>query len=129
MNEATFCLAKGKYISATIMFRRAIQIIAKQILGAEGKTLFKQLEWLKENKNLMGIDLVDVFHDNAKLIKDIGNQGAHPDDDLELHIFSESDANGLYDLFIHLIHEIFVKPVKIKAIQEELKLSRKIGSK
>jgi hypothetical protein len=124
--EANFCLTHSKYLSAAILFRRAIQIIAKDILGATGKTLFLQLEWLKNNKNKLGIDLGEVFHDNSKIIKDIGNQGAHPDDDITLHNFTKEDANGLHDLFISIIHELFVKPIKLKAIQEELKQNRKL---
>lgn len=126
VSEASFCLTNGKYVSSAIMFRRAIQIIAKQVLGAQGKSLYNQLEWLKGNVNLLKIDLTEVFHDNMQLIKDIGNQGAHPDDDIELHAFSKSDADGLHDLFIHLIQVIFVIPAKLKALQEELKSTRKI---
>ena len=125
-NEATYCLNNSKYISSAILFRRAIQIVAKQVLGAKGKTLFNQLEWLKTNPNLLKIDLTEVFHDNTQIIKDIGNQGAHPDDDITLHDFTKDDANGLHDLFISIIHEIFVKPEKMKALQEELKKNRKL---
>lgn len=126
VSEANFCLTHSKNLSAAILFRRAIQIIAKDILGATGKTLFLQLEWLKTNKNKLAIDLAEVFHDNTKIIKDIGNQGAHPDDDIELHNFTKKDADGLHDLFLSIIHEIFVKPTKLKAIQDELKQNRKL---
>lgn len=126
VSEANFCLTHSKNLSAAILFRRAIQIIAKDILGATGKTLFLQLEWLKINKNKLGLDLGEVFHDNTKIIKDIGNQGAHPDEDIELHDFTKKDAEGLHDLFISIIHEIFVKPIKLKAIQDELKQNRKL---
>jgi hypothetical protein len=125
-NEADYCLSNSKFIASAILFRRAIQLLAKEVLGGNGKTLFKQLEWLQSNKNLLKIDLTDIFHDNAKIIKDIGNQGAHPDDDITLHDFTKNDASGLHDLFISIIHEIFVKPAKMKALQEELKKSRKL---
>lgn len=126
VSEASFCLSHSRNISAAILFRRAIQVLAKEILGATGKTLHLQLEWLKTNKNKLNIDLVEIFHDNAKIIKDIGNQGAHPDDDITLHNFTKEDAEGLHDLFLSIIHEIFVKPTKLKAIQDELKLNRKL---
>jgi hypothetical protein len=125
--EANSCLKNSKFLAAAILFRRAIQIVAKNVLGAKGKTLFNQLEWLKTNKNSLNIDLTEVFHENAKIIKDIGNQGAHPDDDITLHEFTKEDANGLHDLFISIIHEIFVKPEKMKALQEELKKNRKLS--
>ncbi len=125
-NEADYCLINSKFIASAILHRRAIQVLVKEVLGGKGKTLYKQLEWLQSNENLLKIDLTDVFHDNTKIIKDIGNQGAHPDDDITLHDFSKDDAYGLHDLFISIIHEIFVKPVKMKALQEELKKSRKL---
>lgn len=125
--EANYCLSNSKFIASAILYRRAIQILAKDVLGAKGKTLFNQLEWLKTNENKLKMDLTEVFHDNIKIIKDIGNQGAHPDDDITLHDFTKDDANGLHDLFISIIHEIFVKPSKMKALQEELKKNRKLS--
>ena len=125
-NEADYCLSNSKFIASAILYRRAIQILAKEVLGGKGKTLFNQLEWLQSNVNLLKIDLTEIFHDNVKIIKDIGNQGAHPDDDITLHEFTKDDAHGLHDLFISIIHEIFVKPAKMKALQEELKKSRKL---
>ncbi len=125
-SEADYCLSNSKFIASAILYRRAIQILAKEVLGATGRTLYKQLEWLKTNENLLKIDLTDVFHDNAKIIKDIGNQGAHPDDDITLHEFTKEDSNGLHDLFLSIIHEVYVKPSKMKALQEELKKSRKL---
>lgn len=126
VSEASFCLSHSRNIAAAILFRRAIQILAKDVLGATGKTLQSQLDWLKTSKNKLGIDLADIFHENAQIIKDIGNQGAHPDDDVTLHNFSKKDADGLHDLFISIIHEIFVKPANDKALREELKKSRKL---
>lgn len=124
--EANYCLTNSKFIASAILYRRAIQILVKNVLGGKGNTLFKQLEWLKTNENLLKIDLTEIFHDNAKIIKDIGNQGAHPDDDITLHDFEKEDALGLHDLFLSIIHEIFVKPAKMKALQEELKKNRKL---
>lgn len=126
VTEAMFTMAHGKFISSAIMFRRSIQIIAKEILGAKGKTLHKQLEWLTENPNLLAIDLTNLFHDNSKLIKDVGNQGAHPDDDITLHNFTEDDVNNLHDLFLVIVNEIFIKPEKLKAIQADLIKNRKL---
>jgi hypothetical protein len=125
-SEANYCLSHSKFLASSILYRRALQILAKDVLGAKGKTLFNKLEWLKTNENLLKSDLTDVFHDNSKIIKDVGNQGAHPDDDSTLHDFTKDDAFGLHDLFISIIHEVFVKPKKIKALQDELKTSRKL---
>lgn len=126
VSEAMFGMTHGKYISSAIMFRRALQIIAKDILGAKGKTLYNQLEWLITNENALKVDLTNLFHDNSKLIKDVGNQGAHLDQDITLQDFTQNDVNNLHDLFLVIVNEIFIKPTKLKAIQEDLIKNRKI---
>ncbi|WP_266204686.1 DUF4145 domain-containing protein [Pontibacter kalidii] len=124
--EAKYALQHSQYMSATIMFRRALQILVKDILGAKGRTLYKELEWLKDNVNALQINLTDVFHDNSSLIRQVGNQGAHPDKDEELQEFSEEDANAVHDLFLLLVNEVFVLPAKIKAMKMELAERRKL---
>jgi Domain of unknown function (DUF4145) len=125
-SEADYCMSNSKFLASAILFRRAVQILVKDVLKAKGNTLHAQLEWIKLNENALKVDLSELFHDNAKIIKDIGNQGAHPDDDITLHNFTKEDAYGLHDLFISIIHEVFVKPAKIKALHEELKKTRKL---
>ena len=124
--EAKYTLQHSQFMAATIMFRRALQILAKDILGAKGGTLFKQLEWLKDNENSLKINLTEIFHDNSKLIRQVGNQGAHPDNDEDLQEFTEKDANSVHDIFLLLINEIFVLPEKIKAMKRELTERRKL---
>jgi hypothetical protein len=126
ITEAIYCLDGSQYISAAIMFRRGLQILAKDVLGATGKDLYNQLEWLKTNPNKLGVSLTNMFHDNSELLRKVGNQGAHPDNDPTLHNFTEDDANGLHDLFLVIINEVFVLPAKMKALQDELKTRRKI---
>ena len=124
--EAKYTLQHSQFMSATIMFRRALQILAKDILGAKGNTLFKQLEWLKTNENNLKVNLTELFHDNSKLIRQVGNQGAHPDEDKELQEFTEKDANAVHDLFLLLVNEVFVIPAKLKAMKSELTERRKL---
>lgn len=126
IKEAIFCLDGSQFISAAIMFRRGLQILAKDVLGAIGKDLYYQLEWLKTNSNKLGVSLTNLFHDNSELIRKVGNQGAHPDTDPTLQVFTEEDANGLHDLFLLLINEVFILPTKMKALQDELKTRRKL---
>lgn len=127
VSEAMFCMGHSKYTSATIMFRRAIQIIAHNILGAPKGTLARQLKWLKNNENTLKIDLTEVFHENSEIIKEIGNQGAHPEDEISLQEFTQEEMNLLHDLFQSTITEIFIKPYRLKEIQENLKSKRKIN--
>lgn len=126
LKEAKYVLDHGQYISGTIMYRRGLQILVKEILGANGPTLEKQLNWLKSNSNNLNIDLTELFHDNGKLIRQVGNQGAHPDDDPDLHVFSESDAKAVHDLFMELINAVFIIPAKMKSLKEDLKSRRKL---
>ncbi|THD66443.1 DUF4145 domain-containing protein [Robertkochia marina] len=124
--EAMFCMAHSKYTSATIMFRRAIQIMAANILGAPKGTLARQLNWLKSNENRLKIDLTEVFHENSHIIKEIGNQGAHPEDEISLQDFTKEEMDLLHDLFQSTISEVFIKPALLKSIQDELKQRRRI---
>ena len=124
--EAKFNLENSQYMSATIMFRRGLQILAKDILGAKGHSLYQQLEWLKENENKLKISLSELFHDNSKLVRLVGNQGAHPDEDKDLHEFNEADANSVHDLFLLLINEVFVMPEKMRLMKKELSERRKL---
>jgi hypothetical protein len=126
VSEALFCLESSQFISAAIMLRRALQILVKDILGAKGKELFNQLEWLKTNPNLLSINLTNMFHDNSELIRKIGNQGAHPSEDIALQDFTEEDANALHDLFLIIINEVFILPAKMQALKKDLKSRRKI---
>ncbi|MBL1231387.1 MAG: DUF4145 domain-containing protein [Flavobacteriales bacterium] len=124
--EAKYTLQHSQYMAATIMFRRALQILVKDILGAKGKTLFLQLEWLKENENSLKVNLTELFHDNSKLIRQVGNQGAHPDNDEKLQGFAKEDAEAVHDLFLLLVNEIFVLPAKLAEMKKELSERRKL---
>lgn len=127
VDEALFCMQHNKNISAVIMFRRALQIIVKDILGGKGKTIYNQLTWIKENENNLKINLSEMFHDNSNLIKNIGNQGAHPDIDEDLHTFTGNDVAQLHDLYLIIVTEIFIKPEKLFKLKEELKINRKLS--
>ncbi|WP_312312219.1 DUF4145 domain-containing protein [Empedobacter brevis] len=125
--EAKFNLDNSQYMSSAMMYRRGLQILAKQVLGAKGKTLFNQLNWLKDNQNILNIELSELFHDNSNLIREVGNQSAHPEEDEELHEFTKEDAFALHDLFLILVNEIFVLPEKLNAMKNELKNRRKLN--
>lgn len=126
LSEANFCLEHSKYTSAVIMFRRCLDIIAKHILGAEGRTLGFKLQWLEKNPNKLGINLSKTFLENSKIVKEIGDQGAHADDDEKLHYFSAEEAYATYDLFISIVHEVFVVPQREEETRKLLLNSRKI---
>lgn len=126
VGEAMFCMHHGQLIAATIMFRRAIQIIAKDILGAEGNSLAKQLDWLRDHNNSLSVNLTDLFHENADLIRKVGNQGAHPDVDEDLQTFEKEDVHALHDLLLAIIGEIFIRPQKEAELKKSLKANRKL---
>ena len=127
IKEAIYDLEHGQYISSAIMYRKAIQILAKTILGAKGGRLIDQLKWLEKNPNTLGIDLTDLFHENADLIREVGNQAAHPDLDPDLYEFTKEDAFALHNLFNEINSELFIKPAALKKIKEDLKNRRKLS--
>ena len=44
------------------------------------------------------------------IIKEAGNQGAHPDNDPDLLEFTSEDAQDLQNVFMELVSDLFVVP-------------------
>lgn len=124
--EAIKCLQFGAYRSSAAMFRRALQIIVRDILGSKEKWLASALKDLKGSKNLLGIILSSDFHQYSYIIKEAGNQAAHPDKDTDLLDFTKQDALDLRDIFLEIVNELFVNPAALKKAKENLMNTRKI---
>jgi hypothetical protein len=124
--EAIKCLQFGAYKASAAMFRRALQIIVREILGSKEKWLASALKNLKNSKNSLGILLSSDFHQYSYIIKEAGNQAAHPDQDPDLLDFTKQDALDLRDIFLEIVNELFVKPALLKKAEENLLNKRKI---
>lgn len=126
--EAIRSMDANCYLASAAMFRRALQIITRDILGAKPDTLANEIKSLIGVKNKLGITLTNDFSSNGYIIKECGNQGAHPDKDPDLLDFTSEDAHDLYNIFIEIVSDLFVAPVAAKKAREDLLARRKIST-
>lgn len=124
--EAVKCMQVRSFKAAATMFRRALQIIVRDILGADNWKLADSLKKLKNQPNKLGVVLSEDFHNYSYIIKETGNQGAHPDNDIDLIEFTEEDATDLMNIFLEVVNELFIKPTLLKQAAENLQRKRKI---
>lgn len=113
-------------IAAAAMFRRALQVITRKILGAPPGNLAGELRQVV-GKHYNGVTIRSDFSDVGYVIKEAGNQGAHPDQDPDLLDFSEQDARDLQGIFLQMAGELFVVPAATKKAREEFMQRRKIA--
>lgn len=126
--EAIRCLDSGCNLAAAAMLRRALQIITREILGASPGTLAGELKEIvkKGKENSLGVALTNDFAENSFIVKECGNQAAHPDSDIDLLEFELEDANNLYNIFIEIVSELFVVPKAAQKARDQLLEKRKI---
>jgi len=110
------------------MFRRALQIITRDILGAKPSNLAKELRDVV-GKKFNGATIDNDFSDISYIIKEAGNQGAHADDDPDLLDFTQKDAEDLQKIFMELVSKLFVEPEAVRKTREGFLRKRKITKK
>jgi hypothetical protein len=129
--EAIRCLGNNCPMAAAAMFRRALQIITRDILGAKVGTLASELDSLVGKPNKLGIALSKSFSKNGYIIREVGNQAAHPDSDTDLLAFTHDDAQNLYEIFLEVVAELFIAPAAAaqatKTLMERRKLTQSPG--
>lgn len=113
-------------IAAAAMFRRALQVITRNILGATPGNLAGELRQVVGRQH-NGTTVRSDFSDVAYIIKEAGNQGAHPDEDPDLLDFTEQDARDLQSIFLQMAGELFVVPAATKKAREDFMQRRKIS--
>lgn len=126
--QAIRAMDGNAHIAAAAMFRRALQVITRELLGATPGNLAKELKEVV-GKQYNGITITDDFSNIGYIIKEAGNQGAHPDADSDLLDFTEQDSQDLQRIFMELITELFVVPEATKRAREEFLNRRKISPK
>ena len=112
-------------LAAAAMFRRAVQVITRELLGAKPGNLAKELEVIV-GKAYNGATVTKNFADVAYIVKEVGNQGAHPDRDPDLLDFTPQDASDLQQVFMELVSELFVIPAAIERAKADFLARRKI---
>lgn len=125
-SEAIRCWNNNCPMAAASMFRRALQIVTRDILGAPPSTLANELAWVVGKPNKLGVTLSKGFETNGYILRAVGNQGAHPDQDPDLLTFTSEDAGDLYDIFLEVVSELFVVPAASQAAKQKLMERRKI---
>lgn len=112
-------------LAAAAMFRRALQIITRDLLGAKPGNLANELNEVV-GKSFNGGTVTKNFAEIGYVIKEAGNQGAHPDKDPDLLDFTAEDADDLQGVFMELVSELFIVPAAILKSKQEFMARRKI---
>lgn len=129
--EAVKCLDNSCYLASATMFRRALQIITRDVLGATPSTLANELKEIVASgkSNKLGIEITNNFSSNSYIVRSCGNQSAHPDKDMDLLDFELEDAQNLYNIFLEIVSELFVAPKAAQKAKDELLQKRKLINK
>jgi hypothetical protein len=124
--QAIRAMDANAYLAAAAMFRRALQVITRDLLGAKQSTLANELREVV-GKSFNGGTITANFGENGYLIKEGGNQGAHPDKDPDLLDFTAEDAEDLQRIFMELVSELFIIPAATQRTKQEFMARRKIN--
>jgi hypothetical protein len=112
-------------LAAAAMFRRALQVVTRDVLGAKPGNLANELREVV-GKEFNGVKITANFSDVGYIIKEAGNQGAHPDADPDLLTFTAQAAEDLQRVFLELVSDLFIVPAAIKKSREDFLARRKI---
>ena len=123
--EAIRAKAANAPHAAATMFRRALQIITHDLIGVKSRTLADELR-LAVGRTYNGVTISTNFSQNAYIVKEAGNQGAHPDQDPDLLDFTLQDVEDLQDIFMELVRELFVVPAAIEKTRAGFMARKKI---
>lgn len=124
--QAIRAMDANAHIAAAAMFRRALQVITREILKVERGNLANELR-LAVGMKYNGATITKDFSDIAYIIKEVGNQGAHPDEDPDLLDFTPKDAEDLQKIFMELVSDLFVVPEVVKKAKADFMQRRKIN--
>lgn len=115
-------------LAAAAMFRRALQVITRDLLGAKPGNLANELNEVV-GKPFNGGVITSNFASIGYIIKEVGNQGAHPDKDPDLLDFTGEDAQDLQQIFMEIVSDLFIVPVAKEKARQEFMARRKVTPK
>jgi hypothetical protein len=115
-------------LAAAAMFRRALQVITRDLIGVKPGNLAAELQAVV-GKIYNGIPITSNFANVGYIVKEAGNQCAHPDTDPDLLDFTPQDASDLQQVFMELVSELFVVPATIEKTRADFLARRKITLK
>jgi hypothetical protein len=125
--QAVRAMDANAHLAAAAMFRRAVQVITRDFLGAKPGNLGNELKQVV-GKSHNGITITENFATNGYIVKEAGNQGAHPDKDPDLLDFSPQDAEDLQRIFMELVSELFIVPEAARKAKADFLTRRKIST-
>lgn len=126
--QAVRAMDANAQLAAAAMFRRALQIITRELLQAKPGNLANELNEVV-GKSYNGVTVTANFANNAYIVKEVGNQGAHPDADPDLLDFTAQDAEDLQQIFMEIVSELFIIPAAARKAREEFMARRKVLAK
>jgi hypothetical protein len=125
--QAIRSMDANAHIAAAAMFRRAVQVITREILRVARGNLANELRQIV-GMTYNGTTITANFSTLGYIIKEAGDQGAHPDADPDLLTFTSQDASDLQQIFMELVSDLFIVPVAMRKAREEFLERRKIGA-
>jgi hypothetical protein len=125
--QAVRAMDANAHLAAAAMFRRALQVITRELLSAKPGNLVSELKQCV-GKKYNGVTITADFAEIGYIIKEAGNQGAHPDSDPDLLDFTPQDAADLQRIFMELVSELFIAPLAMQKAKAEFLARRKISS-
>lgn len=125
--EAVRAMDANANMAAAAMFRRALQIITRDLLGAKPGTLASELKQVV-GKEFNGAKITNSFATVGYIVKEAGNQGAHPDKDPDLLAFTAADAQDLQRIFMEMVSDLFIVPAAVAKAKEDFMTRRKIAT-
>ncbi len=119
--EATRCRTVGALKATCTMARRALQNAAydKGAPRGTGKSYADLIAHLKSATAMTGVD-----EEDALLIKDLGDHGAHPakwDPNVDGVLISEPDANFALEVLWRILEVVYTTPAKRDAMAQQRK--------
>lgn len=126
--QAIRAMDANAHLAAAAMFRRALQVITRDLLKTERGNLAWELNQCV-GRTYNGATITSNFATVGYIIKEAGNQGAHPDADPDLLDFTAQDASDLQDIFMELVSELFIIPAAKEKAKTEFLARKKITPK
>ncbi|MCD6460514.1 hypothetical protein J7L67_07610 [bacterium] len=119
--EGVKCLEAGCPIAAAVIFKRAIHVLTRELLGATPGTLMSEFRSIINKRNKLGVVLHETFKNNPYLEKE--SSISDTKDSIHGHdiiLFTDEDAYTLHEIFVELIVMLFVLPNSVNQAREHL---------
>ena len=111
--EAQICHSAKAHKACIVMCRRTLETVCES-LGAKGRTLLDKIGDLY-SREIISKRVYDI----ATQLRQFGNYGAHPKNDL-LGGILESDSDVILEVTQHILTDIYEIPDKIETLRKRL---------